>query len=205
MMALLLVHVLSAQDSITAYTGTYRSVADTSFYFNVKNDNQRLILELPGQGQTTLQPQGNNRFTPEHVQPPTVVAFSPGDSNHMQFQWIQDLEGELVKRRDSNITGYAGSYQLKNNPYVTVNVTVEQQNLVIQQGSGKPITMHPLAKDEYEYEKDGFRLHYVFVRNAQGAVQALKYKRTGPQVFVRQPGVMNEAVTMCCSIRWMCG
>src|SRR5918997_1829029 len=116
LITLLLGHFLSAQDPISKYTGTYRSEGDSSFYFNVKMEKDRLVLELPGQGQTGLQPQGNHRFVPEHVNPATVVAFIPSDTT-MQMHWIQDLERQLVKNADySGPAGYAGLYQVKGNP-----------------------------------------------------------------------------------------
>src|SRR6187402_2495124 len=62
-------------DSLQELTGSYQAGIDSSLRFNIKKGNDRLILELPGQGQTDLVALGKDRFRPNQVSPPVTLAF----------------------------------------------------------------------------------------------------------------------------------
>jgi len=188
-LALIACFRLTAQDvskEWDAFTGVYRLELDSTQLFKIKKEKNGLVLDV-GNGQTKLVPLGGYRFKPEQVRAATVVEFVKDSQGQVQqFKWIQDLNVDMLKK--SGEKGYTGKYQLKNNPYVSIEVRETDGGLVIRQGNGTPITMHQVSTDQFVYEKDGFKLIYVFTRNASGAIQGIQIARTGPQ-----PGKRSDA------------
>jgi hypothetical protein len=184
-MALIACHCSFSQEPTKewdAFTGVYQLQSDSTQLFKVKKEKGQLVLDV-GNGQTKLVPLGGYRFKPE-LQRPTVVEFMKDSLGKVQqFSWIQDLTVELIKV--SGEKGYSGKYQIKNNPYVLIEVSEANGALVIRQGNGSPITMQLAATDQFVYEKEGFKLIYLFPRNAKGEIRSIQVARTGPQVFVR--------------------
>lgn len=185
---------LPAQDHLKdndALTGVYRLELDTTQLLRVKKEKDQLIIELE-QGQITLVPLGGNRYKPENISRPTVIEFIKDSLGSVQrFTWNQDVNDELV-RVSGHSDRYTGKYQVKNNPYVILQVQEVNGGLTIRQGKGATIEMRPLSGDQFIYEKDGLKLLYAFTRDAQGAIQAIKMTRSGPQVCVRIPGAGPE-------------
>jgi hypothetical protein len=178
-----------------ALTGVYRPELDTTQVFNVKKEKDKLLLELVGQGQTTLIPLGNNRYKPELVQPATILEFIKDSLGRVQkFNWLQDSNLQLVKiSTGSDTSGYGGRYQAKNNPYVVLEITGKNNILSVRQGKATSILMQRLSGDQFIFEKEGLKIKYEFTRNRQGDVRDLVVTRTGPQVFLRVTGAGTTA------------
>jgi hypothetical protein len=188
---------LEAQQQVLtqeALTGQYRMELDTSQVFNVKKEKDKLLLEVPGQGQTTLVPLGGNRYKPEMVRPLTVIEFIEGSRGVVQtFNWLQDINVQLQKISNGGDTGsYAGRYKVKNNSRIVLDIADTNNVLTVRQGKAIPIVMHRLGRDQFVFEKGGLKMIYDFARNGQGSLQELMITRTGPQVFVH---VINHGVT----------
>jgi len=55
------------KDTLNSFTGLYHMSIDSSQQFRIKRDKDQLILEVTGQGQTTLTHLQGNRFSPDHM------------------------------------------------------------------------------------------------------------------------------------------
>jgi hypothetical protein len=170
-----------------ALTGTYRMELDTTQLFNVKKEKDNLLLEVVGQGQTSLTSIGGNRYKPGRVQPPAVLEFIKDSMGSVQkFNWLQNINVQLQKiSNNGDVKGYGGKYQVKNNRYTVLEIADTNNVLTVRQGKAIPITMHRLSEDQFIFEKEELKIKYVFTRNRQGVVENLMVMRTGPQVFLR--------------------
>lgn len=180
-------------------TGTYRVEADSSMLFRVKKQNNGLMLEVVGQGETQLSPLPDNKFRPKGVEPPTTVGFIRDSLGRVQkLTWLQDQKVELFSVPSSSGPkgpgGYAGRYQLKNNPYLVIKIQEEKNGLIVQQNEGSKIAAVPLAGNRFIYQKGDFSLLYEFTKDEQGHVQTLLITKKGPMACIRIPEASGPVV-----------
>ncbi len=83
-------------DTLAEMVGSYRNSIDPDLRFNIKRDKDKLILEVPGQGQTDMVPLGGGRFRPKQVNPPAIVEFVRDSTGKVRrFLWIQNHKGSV--------------------------------------------------------------------------------------------------------------
>lgn len=182
----------SAQDSLSALTGLYRTQLDPSIQFLIKKEEAGLILSIPGQGQTTLSRTGAGRFQPDGI-PVTVTFIRDSMGMGRVLRWAQGPnEGEFL--RDSGsvsglgsaaVPGYAGRYQLKDNPYKFIRVTPSAGGWTAQVGNGVLLDLMANGVDSLSCYFGDYILGFRFVRDSSGGVSGLRLKEGGTLDFDR--------------------
>ncbi|HSC37816.1 MAG TPA: M1 family metallopeptidase, partial [Chitinophagaceae bacterium] len=181
--------------------GTYQVQADSTMLFRVKKRNNRLVLEVVGQGETELSPLPDNRFRPKHVEPATTVEFIRDSLGRIQkLTWLQDQQVELYHvppaSGEEGPGGYTGRYKLKNNPYLVIKIKEEKNGLTVQQNEGSKIQASPLAGNRFIYQRGDFSLLYEFTKDDKGQVQKLLLTKKGPMDCIKIPDAPAPAHVM---------
>src|SRR6218665_3234419 len=96
---LLLIHgqsLIAQKDSLDGLTGIYQAYIDPSVEFIIKRNGKGLMLEIPGQGQANLQPDGNDGFHLNEI--PVTMKFKRNTSGKATgFQWLQNRPGQQAE------------------------------------------------------------------------------------------------------------
>lgn len=184
------------QDSLNALTGQYQAVIDPTLQFIIKKENQQLILELPGQGQTDMVNIGSDRFQPNHITPVTTITFLRDNTGNVrQFSWQQDHGNQASEWKrlpaDAGIA-YTGVYQLKDDPYKQMVIREEKGVLRAQLNGGPLCPLQLLPDGQYRLSLGKYHLTYRFTKDRQGRVQGIVTRESGNIDFIRQ-GVLASS------------
>lgn len=202
--ALFVINPISAQRKPTQqlnlgeYLGRYNSRIDSTFSFIVKNDKDKLILQIVGQGETTLRNIGKDKFIPDRVRPKTIVEFVRDDTGKpIQLKWIQPLPttgmiritlpdiDSTARLSTHEYSKYIGNYQLSANRSRGAKVRIENNRLTIQFGSEGKLFLKHESNNRFVIEDDGMRITFDFVSNTVGKIDHINFARTGGVVFVK--------------------
>jgi hypothetical protein len=191
------------QDSFDKLLGTYIPVVDSLLKFNNKKENERLVVEIEGQGKTELSRISANRFKPKHVQPATVIEFVfDSAGNAYKFLWIQQVpkfewtrisdSANNTSTKDENFNEYTGKYKLSSSAYQIITIKNENGHLTSQTSGESKHDLSFLSKDNFEFRLKEFLLNLEFVRDASGKVQKMITTRKGPIVCIKTSNINND-------------
>ncbi len=190
---------LSAQekklpDSLRPLIGYYQPGVSESNRFRIKWEEGQLILEVAGQGQTTMEPQGGRKYKPAHVNPDCIVEFVADDKGQVyKFLWRQDTHLEWTRAQDSithaddSLAPYSGKYKLKGSAYTRANIQPESGKLYFQATGEDKLQLEKTGTDQFLYAKNEMRLTFSFRRSKKGDIQKLITDRTGGVDFMKLP------------------
>ena len=175
------------KDSLEGLTGQYRAGIDPSVQFNIKKDKDRLILEVPGQGQTDMVSLGNDRFRPNQISPPVTLAFLRDSAGRAhRFGWLQDHKkqvGEWTKLPPAGgaeeETACTGRYQLKNNPYKIIWIREENDHLTGRMNEGPSLQLTPLAGDKFSLTMGNYTIRIEFLKDRKGGIHKMLTREEG--------------------------
>src|ERR1035437_2666018 len=89
------------ENAFDELVGIYQGKIDSSERFIIKMENNRLMLEITGQGKTDLIPLSGNRFKLNHVKIETIVQFVKDSLGNIQkliwFQKIPKIEWTRIR------------------------------------------------------------------------------------------------------------
>jgi hypothetical protein len=159
----------SAQSSyLDSLVGRYRNPIDIDLQFIIKRNAEKLILAVPGQGQTGMVALGNDRFRPNHVKPEAIIQFVRDSTGQIRWlQWHQDHKnssvGEWIRQTDAASSGYAGRYKLKSDPYKIFHIREENGKLSYQLNQGPYFDLEPTGTNKYRSIVGDFRFDLEFV------------------------------------------
>jgi len=182
-------HALFAQnDSLDRLTGIYQAYIDPSVEFIIKRDGKNLMLEIPGQGQANLQPDGGDVFHLNEI--PVTMKFKRNASGKgMGFEWRQNRPGqqaEWMKLPGENLNGIAGRYRLKNDPYKLITVRADGTGFTSRINDGPSLKLDQQQQGKYTVNTGGYTVNYNFVKETNG--ENLK-------VFTQEGGTLDFART----------
>ena len=180
------------------FVGTYQPTLDSSITFRIKTENQQLVLEIPGQGQTDMEQVGKSTFVPKHVRPKATIEFVHGkEGAAMQLVWNQEVHSEWKKTPDSpdstfphspngSLAAYAGNFVMAGNAYQGLRVWVEGNQLFFQtKGKGQGIfPLSPIDTDKFIFESGKMRMRFTFLRGSEHEIEKLIFDRKGPFVCI---------------------
>ncbi|PZR23517.1 MAG: hypothetical protein DI535_23850 [Citrobacter freundii] len=164
-------HVLFAQkDSLDKLTGIYQAYIDPSVEFIIKRSGKDLILEIPGQGQANLQPDGGDAFHLNEI--PVALQFKRDASGKgTGFGWRQNRPGqqaEWIKLPGESRQGITGRYRLKNDPYKLITVQADGMGFTSRVNEGPSLKLDPQEDGKYTVKTGGYTVNYNFVKEANG-------------------------------------
>jgi|GEM_PF-498787 len=194
----------SPADSLSHLVGYFQTPMSPSTKWRIKIEANQLILEIPGEGQTVLEPQGKNRFKPQQVRRATIVQFITGNDGAVEkFLWIQPLRVEWPRSEDTDINGihadsltdYLGHYTVKGSPYVSGEVTREKDQLYFQAVNEAKLKLVPIGQDKYVFTTADMQLTFSFTRDKKGAIKKFISERTGGVEFIPMKDSAIAALT----------
>lgn len=207
LLSLLILHVsgsLNAQsttstkeDSLNTILGTYQF--EKTKYIIRKQDD-KLLLDLPGQGMVTLTQLTGNRFRADYVKPEAIVEFIKDSSGIVrEFRWIQDIgalkwnrigdEGiaTVTNEKKGNGSRYEGRYQDQKKRMKLV--VKEEGNKITTQvlGEGTKLELLPVSADHFVYKSGDLQFFLNFQKEQNGKFQEIIQTRNGAIPFAKLP------------------
>ena len=185
------------KDSLDGILGTYRFAATK---YIIRKQDDRLLIEFPGQGKVGLTQITGNRFRAEQVRPEAIIEFVKDSSGIVnQLRWIQDM-GTLKWTRTGDgdgpsVTGeqkrnggrYEGMYQAQKNRLKLI-VKEEGSNITTQVlGEGTRLELVPVTADHFVYKSGDLQIFLNFQNEREGKFQEIIQTRSGPVTFVKVP------------------
>jgi len=164
---LLSINNLKAQNQ--RLTGIYQAYIDPSVEFIIKDKNGKLALEIPGQGQANLLPDGGERFHLNEV--PFVLQFQvdpSGKATAFQLTTNRKLqEAEWIKLPEEDQTAIPGHYRLKTLPYKSIYIREKDGKFTSQVNEGPVLDLTDSA-GKYRVKAGDYTVWYEFVKDKEG-------------------------------------
>jgi Peptidase family M1 domain len=153
--------------SDTALYGEYRANAvGQLFVFQIYPKDGKLMVQIVGQGVTTLTALSPLTFRPEHVRPVATMKFLKDSLGQIdRFEWVQETRGIKWTRIGGPPTGYLGDYRNANNPYSVLHIWDDGGRLKARTGDAADSILTPIDKDHFVVRKKGVDLHLAFIRD----------------------------------------
>jgi hypothetical protein len=182
-----------------ARIGVYRSKSDPSLEFRVSRHEDKLLLQILGQGRTILAPLSSGLYAIKGVRPAATIEFGKNDSGDLcrvyqkepPYTWKRTGEDsgvaaagyELTGRDD--LSGLAGSYRLTANPYRVFHIQEKEGRLFGRIGSFTGIPLTPLGHHRFEYDRNGKKYSIAFTIGSGGRAESIVTNGTYPIELVR--------------------
>ena len=119
---------LHAQSPDSSLIGEYHVGMGLNLTLEVFVQDNRLMLEIVGQGTTTLKRLSPMNYEPEHIRPRATMVFlkdSTGQVNAIRF--TQTNRAYTWKRISGDPSNYSGDFKLVDNPYRTLHVQEKEK------------------------------------------------------------------------------
>lgn len=158
----------------TGLTGEYSTMSGVPFTFDVYRENNGLLLQIVGQGTTTLTPLYGLTYQPEQVQPKAKIEFVKTSAGNIdQLRWTQELQVSTWVRLAGKANDYAGDYQLSDNPYRILHVKERAGRLMSQIADGPAEALVPLKGGHFLLKGFAGVHQLIFKRDRQGLIHEL--------------------------------
>ena len=186
----------STADTLEGLAGSYHNPLDPALQFNIRRekDQDHLILEVPGQGQTDMKGLGHDRFWPTGVNPHAIVAFVRDASGRAtRFSWIQNHKNSNgVWICDSAAASRGGRYPLKNDPYKVFRIVEQDGKLTCRLNAGAAFDLQPDAPNKFHLNTGNYTIWFEFAPSGKG--YKLLTREGGDLDFFRFDNSASDAV-----------
>jgi hypothetical protein len=173
-----------AADSILY--GEYRTISGPEFVFQVFPKDGKLMLQIVGQGVTTLTPLSSFTFRPEHVRPVATMKFQKDSLGRIdRLEWVQENRGIKWSRIGGPPSRYSGDYRANGNPYYVLHITDSGGRLKAHTGDEADSVLGPVDQNHFVVRRKEGDLRVGFTRNDQGMIIGLTTSGTDRLTFVR--------------------
>lgn len=180
---LLSVSNLKAQNQ--KLTGIYQAYIDPSVEFIIKNDKEQLALEIPGQGQANLLPDGGGRFHLNEV--PFTLQFQVDPTGKATgFQLTTNRkpqEAEWIKLPNEDQSVITGHYRLKSDPYKSIYVREKNGKFTSQVNEGPVLELIDSA-GKYRVKAGDYTIWYEFIKDKEGHFSKATTREGGTLQFI---------------------
>ena len=155
--------------------GQYRAGKGLNLTLEVFSQNKQLMLEIIGQGTTTLKRLSPMVYEPEHVRPRATMAFLTDSSGRVTaLRFKQPNRTYNWKRINGDPGGYGGDFKLQDNPYRVLHVHVQEGKVIAYAGAEEEKVLQPVGKDRFQFQGTATGDHaVVFRRNRQGQIREI--------------------------------
>jgi hypothetical protein len=151
--------------------GEYHVGKGLNVTFKVYGNNNRLMLEIVGQGATPLTGLSPLVFQPEHVRPKATITFLKDSTGEITgLRWLQTSQFFTWNRIGGAPGNYSGDYRLVINPYRILYVSERDGKLMGHVAEGQDTVLSPAGKDRFRLKIGEAAYTAVFKRDKQGLV-----------------------------------
>lgn len=186
------------KDPYAQLVGQYQVKFFPSQKFNVFTDNNRLLVEIAGQGRGELLSVSENRFKVKGVKPEAFVEFKKDNYDSVTtLTWIQKSPVQTwIRTEDTNsdnssgaatvaLSAYTGKFTIKGNPYLKIIMEEKNNHLVCTLTNRDPFDLKQLASNKFVFGSDGYTCIYEFIAGENGHFNKLTAVQEGPVICVR--------------------
>lgn len=195
-------NIPSNTDSLRELVGSYEFAAVKLI---IRMQDEKLLLDFPGQGQVGLTPVTSTRFRADHVRPEAIIEFVKDSLGRVSlFRWIQNI-GTLKWNRinDDGTSPHAAGQQETSGPYegryklrksLLELVLTEDQNQLKAKvtGEGTQLTLSGVSANEFAFKSGGLNIYLRFQKMQNGRFQEIVQTRTGPIEYIKIPEEDNK-------------
>jgi hypothetical protein len=165
-------------------TGVYRVGNGLNLTFEVYVQDNQLMVQIIGQGTTTLKRLSPLVYRAEHVQPKATMVFlrdSTGRDSEgrittgrvSRMRWTQVSRTFTWKRLSGKPESYAGDFKLAANAYRILHLSERGGQLIGHIGGEPDKDLLALGKDRFELTAVAGKHLVVFKRDKQGLIHEL--------------------------------
>ena len=163
---------VSAADS--GLIGTYHVGHGLNMDFEVFARDGHLMLQIVGQGQTTLTRLSPLVFKPDHVRPEAKMIFLKDSTGQISgLRWSQGSQTYSWRRIGGNPGRYTGDFQLVANPYRILHVAEREGQLMGHVAEEPDRPLSPTGNNRYELKLAESVHTIVFKRDKSGNIHEL--------------------------------
>lgn len=178
---------LQAQkDNPDRLTGIYQAYIDPSIEFIIKKNGKQLMLEIPGQGQANMLPDGDEKFHFKEI--PVVVQFNlDAREKVLGFRWTHNNHGqtvEWIKLPHEDQSAITGRYRLKNDPYKIICVKEKAGKLTSQVNEGPALPLKD-SVGKFVATTGDYTIWYEFIKDKEGHFTKAITREGGSLEFTR--------------------
>lgn len=168
--------------------GEYRVGQGLNLTLEIFLQNNQLMLEIVGQGTTTLKKLSPLVYEPEHIRPKATMSFLKDSTGRIgAIRFIQTDRVFTWRRIHGEPRGYGGDFKLRDNPYRVLHVNEEGGILAAHAGGEPAKVLEPVGKDRFQLEGTVTGKHLViFRRDRQGAIYELTTKGDDVVLFEKK-------------------
>ena len=149
-------------------SGEYKAGLPIPLIFRIRHDNDKLMLQIVGQGTIELTPLGEYNFRPKFVTPSANLQFFKDSTGKItKFRWTQKSVASKWVRISAGEKAPGGSYQLKDNPYRVLHITEHHGQL---KGSmfGEPETaLSPIGNGRFRFKQHNLAFSISFSKDSK--------------------------------------
>src|SRR5579863_2933736 len=107
----------------SALFGEYRAGEGLNLTLEVYLQNNQLMLEIVGQGTTTLRKLSPLVYEPEHIRPKATMSFLQDSTGRISaIRFLQTGRVFTWQRIRGERGGYSGDFKLQDNPYRVLHI-----------------------------------------------------------------------------------
>jgi len=179
----------------SALFGEYRVGNGLNLTLEVFLQNNQLMLEIVGQGSTTLRKLSPLIYEPEHIRPKATMSFLKDSMGRIgAIRFIQTGRALTWRRIHGEPGGYSGDFKLQDNPYRVLHVYEEDGKLMAHAGGEPEKVLEPVGKDRFQLKSTATGTHSViFRRDKQGAISEVTTKGDDVVLFEKKSSILPRA------------
>jgi hypothetical protein len=179
----------------SAVIGEYRVGKGLNLTLEIYLKNNQLMLEIVGQGITTLKKLSPLVYVPEHIRPKATMAFLKDSMGRIgTIRFTQSDRTYTWNRIRGEPGGYSGDFKLQGNPYRVLHINEEGGELMAHTGGEPGKVLEPVGKDRFRLKGTATGTNsLIFRRGKQGAINELKTKGDDVVLFEKKSPVPPRA------------
>ena len=176
-------------------TGLYHVNFAPTEQVRISIENDKLMLELVGQGKAPLSWVAGNQYE-IRVKPRIGIEFIRDSIGNVQkFLWrrppqpvdwlrMDDSAGSLPSGTNG-LAALTGRFQLKNNRYRILTVSLNKDQLQFKVADHPVYPLTQISENHFTYQINDFKTLFEFKKNKEGKVEKITSEESGPLEWIK--------------------